>query len=270
MHSIFSEFKTPEARFPITVIEQTGANCGIFAAAMAISALTGQTKSETKELANEIELTAKNMGLSTIGEIFDAEAFSHILNYFFTNQNNRYSCNLLAKTIDFDSVETLKQLLEKANEHGVKILLPYYAKNAKPIFPDEKDMTEDGKVGPEKMSHTHWAVVHLLNEQGPNPQMNSTRASFSDARVELLEGRKRLRNKQYNLAHIYASNNALGDTFSWTDYLKENPNNEAELSISNKAAAANIREIYKDQTNEPPKLLQKTNLREKLILIGQK
>lgn len=240
---LFSEFKPKKRDKPITLVRQGGANCGCFAAGMAIASLIPKSqvaqlhksyKSKFKPnedesdtvwfsnfVAKRIQDTAQKLNLSAIGEMFDAKALMTTINCVLENPNvvgKESVGKYLAKPAPCKSQEQLADLLTRANAMGVRVLIPYYSQASAPAL-----MPDGTKVPAEEMDHAHWSVVSpyplgsslVEIRNSTAPPLSLTPAS----RVYLYEGHTTAIKQQCTIVDVAQSNLCLGDRMNWAPYI---------------------------------------------------
>lgn len=260
--NLFWDYVPQEAVRAVQPIEQDGANCGCFAAAMAIATLLGKTEDEAEDIAHQIQQVAELNKISSIGELFNADALTAAVNTFCTDlaTDSGWKEKLLAKTVDFTSEEGLVKTLAAAKKHGVRVLIAYYAGNGincDPAVPTPEDMAAK-RVKPEKMYYAHWAVANLGEGLG-------------ERSIILREGNKQTLEKRYDPKSLFDSNDSLGDTFSWDEFLKIDQDKDThDALLSRKGLASNYTVLHKGMPNPfGDKGEERVNLRGKLVLIGK-
>ncbi len=206
----------------LTAAKQSGANCGCFAAGMAIEALIRDCAKEDYEervgnrwpdvMAAEIEAIAREKNLSAVGEMFSADMLAEAVRSFSTMINTSTvelkpgelapGIKVHAETASFDNVESLKKIITQATQKGIKVLIPYYAGEA--LMPARTH----GNVSPQNMDSAHWAIISEVLDQS--------------AYVTLFEGNQIINGVRIRLTELVKSNECLGDYFDWTAFLDKN------------------------------------------------
>lgn len=231
----FSEFKPKKRDKPITLVRQDGANCGCFAAGMAIASLIPKSqvaqlhksyKSKFKPnedesdtvwfsnfVAKRIQDTAQKLNLSAIGEMFDAKALMTTINCVLENTDvvgRKSAGKYLAKPAPCHSLKQLAELLTRASAMGVRVLIPYYSQASAPV------LTSDGtQVPAAQMSHAHWSVVSPYPLGSSLGEIrNSTAPPLSlvpTSLVYLYEGHTAAIKQHCTIADVAQSNLCLGN-----------------------------------------------------------
>lgn len=234
---LFSEFKAKKRDKPITLVKQDGANCGCFAAGMAIASLirirevekqTDQAwyqeyafpavqlkvKQFGQDLAKSIESIAQQQFLSSVGEMFDADSLVEATNMVLQDTSvlprtkvGKYK----AKAAQFHTPEQLAELLTRATAMGVRVLIPYYSQNEAPA------RTPDGNPVPaEQMSNAHWGVVSC--KKIPSVASSALRLE-ANSPVYLHEGHETAIRQRCTIEDVARSNLCLGDIMNWNPYI---------------------------------------------------
>lgn len=225
--------------WPVAWTEQSGANCGMYAAAMAIRSLltakNGEVEQKIDDIAMALQAEVVEKGLSALGEMYDAEKLADAINRFLgtitsgtkapRSAKERYH----AQAITVDSEENFKTLLSECTKRGLRVLVPYLAygseckpgefkveakenKKAKIIPLDGSGEPEDCGTGASDegdetvkargMDNAHWCMVY---------------ESDSDGNVKLVEGHGTLQNA--TVVDLFQSNASLVSVFDWRGYL---------------------------------------------------
>ena len=233
----FSEFKPKKRDKPITLVKQDEANCGCFAAGMAIASLiriptvakntdqawytqyafrTAKSEAETfgSRLAKSIQENAKKELLSSVGEMFDANSLVTAINtvlqaeeYLPAGKAGKY----MAKAVPFYTSEQLAGLLTRASAKGVRVLIPYYSQNEAPAL-----MPGGTTVPAEQMSNAHWGVVSC--QRIPSVASSASRLAPTSS-VYLYEGHKTAIRQRCTIADVARSNLCLGDRMNWAPHI---------------------------------------------------
>lgn len=114
----------------LTGIKQTGANCGIFAMAMALQEFLG---GDGGEIAKQLERIAVANGYSNIGEMFDADNLAAVGNEFLEHFTGPCKCCV----VDFENDGQLGKIMKLTKEGKVRILFPYASLGAVPQVGEE-------------------------------------------------------------------------------------------------------------------------------------
>ena len=287
-----NEFKTKKHHRTITQIKQDGANCGCFAAGMAIASLIrapwnkalardealamyeADTMDYAVAIAKGIEDIAINDGLSTIGEMFDADALTDAINKALSRKEilgqskaNKYH----AVTATFSSDSQLKEILQRASQKRVRVLLPYWAGDGcqpETCINPETRIIE--KCKPEDMFCAHWCGIKLAE------------SSQTEATVQLYEGNQSATSTYFDISSLANSNFCLSDQMYWKGYFDILTDNNEILSITkalrsraSKLKKPPFKQIFIDESEQqwnssssiPP--IEIANLRNKVILIGK-
>lgn len=140
----------------ITPLSQTGANCGMFAMAMALHDLTG---ADGKQIAIDLENYAIANNYSAIGEAFNADELA-ALGQAFCNQNYSHA-ELLVYVVSFENQVQMQTILQQSIPNQLYVLLPYYADG------DNTDPTSLGgtQALPEQMINAHWSVTEKRTQE---------------------------------------------------------------------------------------------------------
>lgn len=226
-------FKEKKQDRPITLVEQDGANCGCFAAGMAVASLirapwnvSKSTLDDAPEkyavaVAKGIEGIAIRDGLSAVGEMFDANSLVTAINTVLQAKEclpSEKAGKYMAKVAQFYTPEQLAELLTRASAMGVRVLIPYYSQNEAPaVMPDET------KVPAEEMYCAHWGVMSRYPIGSSRGPLSNSTASTSqlepDSLVHLYEGHETAIKQRCMIADVAQSNLCLGDTMNWTSYI---------------------------------------------------
>lgn len=217
-------------------------------------------------IAKGIEDIAINDGLSTIGEMFDADALTDAINKALSRKEivgqskaNKYH----AVTATFSSDSQLKEILQRASQKRVRVLLPYWAGNR--CWPQTC-----GKCKPEDMYCAHWCGINLA------------KPSQTAATVQLYEGNQSATSTNFGISSLANSNFFLSDQMYWKGYFDILTDNNEKLSITEalRSRASKLKEppfkqIFIDESgqqwNPSSSILpiEIANLRNKVILIGK-
>nr|WP_297275748.1 hypothetical protein [uncultured Agathobaculum sp.] len=293
---LFSEFKAKKRDKPITLVKQDGANCGCFAAGMAIASLirirevekqTDQAwyqeyafpavqlkvKQFGQDLAKSIESIAQQQFLSSVGEMFDAKALAETINLVLKdsaivgqNKAGKYH----AKVARFSDEEQLNSILTRADAMGVRVLIPYYSTRAQPTFMSETDTKAD------KMSHAHWSVMSRY----PLENTRFSTPSIDPSKVYIYEGQNRAIKMDVLLSQVAQSNLSLGDSMDWNAYLDTcNPSVQQATIARLRNRVGQTPSPFRNEADVPwlggaaykseQKLFENVNLRGRIILIGK-
>ena len=293
---LFSEFKAKKRDKPITLVKQDGANCGCFAAGMAIASLirirevekqTDQAwyqeyafpavqlkvKQFGQDLAKSIESIAQQQFLSSVGEMFDAKALAETINLILKdsaivgqNKAGKYH----AKVAQFSDEEQLNSILTRADAMGVRVLIPYYSTRAQPTLMSETDTKAD------KMSHAHWSVMSRY----PLENTCFSTPSIDPSKVYIYEGQNRAIKMDVLLSQVAQSNLSLGDSMDWNAYLDTcNPSVQQATIAGLRNRVGQTPSPFRNEADVPwlggaaykseQKLFENVNLRGRIILIGK-
>lgn len=303
---LFLEYKAKKRDKPITLVMQNGANCGCFAAGMAIASLIPMSqvknlheshKRESKLheaesdmvwfsnfVAKKIQDTAQELNLSAIGEMFDAKALMTTINCVLENADvvgRKSAGKYLAKPAPCHSPKQLAELLTRASAMGVRVLIPYYSQASAPV------LTSDGtQVPAAQMSHAHWSVVSPYPLGSSLGEIrNSTAPPLSlvpTSLVYLYEGHTAAIRMRYTIDQVARSNRCLGAAMDWNSYLNTRTRTERQETItalrkrtsntpSSFQNAAGVRWLNSDIAyNRNEHLFETVKLRGQAILIGKK
>ena len=253
---------------------QTGANCGCYAAGMAIDSLLNSYSkknanpgegNEAEKIADNFEKMAKEQYMSSIGEMFSAETLSQSINAFSKSVKDVYGKGIKAEVAEFKTPRKLETIIKLAARKGVRILIPYYAPDDTMMpgvphrqFKEEKNkdtkpvIDQDGHALPEDMLNAHWAVVSHFEAEDTG--------SIS---ITLFEGHKMINKSSVNLLNLYNSNLALGDQFDWNEYLKLSDNTEEQEAME--ARKAKKSDFFEEVGK---RILENVSLRGKVVLVG--
>ena len=275
----FSGFQhtTQSAVFPVYGTAQTGINCGMFASAMAIYALSSGMHRKSNELRNiltECIVIRKNMilnlahemqhhgqmnALSSLGEMYDADRLARTINIFGADKDGHAACGLdnsepiLAKVISFSDIERLEQVVRFARDNHLMVLVPYFAGEEAEPYDPERVVTAD------EMYRAHWSVI-----KGEGKGKVSS--------VEIYEGNLLQTGETYSLDTVFDSNMSLADSLSWERLLEEisvEPDlcAQAKIGLNSRINALLERgetQLPFDFDNE----VEKVNLRGRLVVVG--
>lgn len=200
-----SEKQNPIVQKVLRPIRQTGANCGLFAMAMALEELTGE---RGELIASRMENFARERGYTAIGEMFNAEnlvkAGQEFCNQFFPQSGIRISL------LNFESEDEMKTIFNVAKEKEKYVLFPYYSRRAIPF-------TDYGVVPGENMETAHWSVIEKRKREGE-----------SEEQIHILEGHSRIfdgpENSYLNedrYKELFASHMSLNNELIWTNFWKK-------------------------------------------------
>lgn len=207
-------FKEKKQDRPITLVEQDGANCGCFAAGMAVASLirapwnvSKSTPDDAPEkyavaVAKGIEGIAIRDGLSAVGEMFDANSLVTAINTVLQAKEclpSEKAGKYMAKVAQFHTPEQLTELLTRAKSLGVRVLIPYFA--------GDRTLPNTKPCQPETMYRAHWCCASLVSgdEQKSLPQ------------VHIYEGNSMVK-KPVSLSDVFQSNAALSEKMDWDSY----------------------------------------------------
>lgn len=291
----FFGFKEKKRDRPITLVTQDGANCGCFAAGMAVASLmrapwnmSQSTPDDTKKyaftVAKVIEYIAIRDGLSAVGEMFDANSLVAAINTVLqtgkdlpTGKAGKY----MAKAAQFHTPEQLADLLTRASAMGVRVLIPYYSQNEAPAL-----MPGGTPVPAEQISNAHWGVMSrypIGSSRGPSSNSTASTPKLApDSRVYLYEGHETAIGSRCTIDQVARSNHCLGDAMDWNSYLNTLSwikQSEAITALQKRTQgnpasfteATDVRWLNSDNDYNPNQhLLETVNLRGQVILIGKK
>lgn len=289
-------FKEKKQDRPITLVEQDGANCGCFAAGMAVASLirapwnvSKSTLDDAPEkyavaVAKGIEGIAIRDGLSAVGEMFDANSLVTAINTVLQAKEclpSEKAGKYMAKVAQFYTPEQLAELLTRASAMGVRVLIPYYSQNEAPaVMPDET------KVPAEEMYCAHWGVMSRYPIGSSRGPLSNSTASTSqlepDSLVHLYEGHETAIGSRCTIDQVARSNHCLGDAMDWNSYLNTLSRIKRSKAITalqkrtqgNPASfteATDVRWLNSDNDYNPNQhLFETVNLRGQVILIGKK
>ena len=273
------DFKKKKKDKPITLVQQDGANCGCFAAGMAIASLirapwnvSKSTLDDAPEdyavaVAKGIEDVAICDKLSAVGEMFDANSLVTAINTVLQAEEclpaekvGKY----MAKVVQFYTPEQLAELLTRASAKGVRVLIPYLANND--MSPHSSTVT----CSESEMYKAHWCCIRLHHDKQSATPM-----------VQIYEGNQSAI-APLPLDTVYQSNKALATLMDWNSYLdicgwteqqktitalrKRTQGNPASFPESADVLWMNSDNAY----NSNQHLLETVNLRGQAILIGKK
>lgn len=247
----------------LMLIRQTGANCGMFAAAMALADLLGgDYKTQGEMIAGKLEMDMKEKGYSAIGEAFDANLLAEAINDF-CNEIGEAGTGIRAEIKTFDSMEEMQTIFNEAEEGKAYVLFPYYANmDFSPVNP-----LYAGQATAGDMYRAHWSVIENIQE-----------GNGENGRLHILEGCGKIFNGPDNsyldldnrLQQLFDSNMLLGEAMNWNVYFALDAGSKAEFACSRRywnylwTLGGNIHPTrYLDIVN----LFEKVNLRGRAVLI---
>lgn len=239
--------KKRHERHKVTPTLQTGANCGLFAAAMAIKSLLTPYKDGAKmiipQIAHRLQTNVTSNGLSALGEMYDAEKLAEAINQFLCtitsgahkhhNAEERYH----AQAITVDSEEKFKALLGECTRRGLRVLVPYLACGERDM-PGWFDVTKKTEGTEKTMLTVKYSdqdsdqVIEetvgivsgskteeiLKSEWMDNAHWCMVYELEADGNVKMVEG-------NHDFAHtvsferLFQSNKSLVSNFDWRGYL---------------------------------------------------
>ena len=241
--------------------QQTGANCGCYAAGMAIDSLLNSysktsgnpaIKNEAEIIAAEFESMAKEQKMSSIGEMFSAETLSESINVFSDFVSTKYGKRIKAEVAEFNTYRKLETIIKLAVRKGIRALIPYYVSDVSTLMPGVPNLNDEGYVLPKDMYKAHWTVVSHF-------EVDDT----GFGRITLFEGHKKLNQHPIKGLDLFKSNSALADKFDWNEYLNLSQNEEEQ-----EAMMARKEKFGQYFMEEGETILEKVSLRGKVVLIG--
>lgn len=263
----FEPFAPQHIPQDIRAVAQDGPNCGCFAAAMAVSSLEQNHRSQeawVQACAARLQTLGQEAFQSALGEFFNAQALETVINAYFEEQKKDY----LEKTITVVDLAQFKAVLQMAHRRGIKVLLPHFAGDQAKVLSRLNLLNKGRETLDEKREHiraefmdsAHWAVVNTavgnyasIKEGNQNPT------------------------PCYDLKKLYDSNLMLGRLFNWTHYFSKygDTGEESKRLNARKAhpsGALAFQHTYQaDNSNGPPvDEMERVDLSKKLILIGKR
>lgn len=261
----------------VTETLQSGANCGCYAAAMAMWALTyrpndtesicdGLITLEVQDIAEELQNVAMQNGLSSLGEMFDAGALAGAINLYSQLlipehlEAGGKKREILAKMGSFNSLERFRAIIDGAGRLGLNVLVPYFSVESRPWVPDISDRGGDGLATPKEMQHAHWCVIQK--------DENNMVFLYEGHRKSFIKGISR----DMSIERLFDSNMSLGDEFDWEDFLKNDSDGENRNLVRER-----MNRISADRIMDSPfiedgggALREIANLRGRVVLVGIK
>lgn len=238
---------------PRQYLLQDGANCGAFASSLAVLSLAKfaaaseqREKAEEgaqlgHEIAEDIQETARLLGLSSVGEFFSAENLVATLNATPTMAAN----GLLAKLGTFDTPEQLLEILTEAQSRGVKVLVAYYAGDSC------EPRTEEHGIQAAEMCNAHWSLINGVDGDS---------VSIAESNQSML--------RPVGINALFRSNQTLLGQFDWSGYLGGLPAGEAAETLRMMGPRLGTGSIEKKEAKDGTHYNEKASLRGKVVLIG--
>lgn len=193
----------------IQPIQQTMANCGMFAMAMALADLLNL---DGEVLADGLELYAIENGLSALGEAFNADELAMAgQGYCDSNQIREH---LEFRVLTFTTQEEMTAIFNQTLPGQIYVLFPYFA--------IDNDVTPgtlpgphqpDGQppiAAPHTMTQAHWAVVENPGDQD-NRILEGHNHIYGGPAASILNP---IRHQA-----LFQSNQSLGGALEWSQYL---------------------------------------------------
>lgn len=229
--------------------QQDGVNCGMYAAAMAISSLLTAKKDDIDQSIGDIakllqeEVVGKE--LSALGEMYNAKELAKAINRFLTtitsgtkicrDASERYHAQ--ARTVDSEA--KFKALLSECTKRGLRVLVPYlaYGEQCKPGMFDmemeEMEENEEAKVAKIiPLNQSGKAEVCGIGTSEEDDEIVKARAMnnahwcmvyelYPSGNVKLVEGNNGFTHT-VPCAHLFQSNESLVDKFPLKSFIEEN------------------------------------------------
>lgn len=229
----------------ITPLSQTGANCGMFAMAMALHDLIG---ADGNQIAIDLEKYAITNNYSAIGEAFNADELA-ALGQTFCDQNYPHA-ELLVKVVPFQTRKQMKTILQQSIPNQLYVLLPYYAGG------DNIDPTSLGgaQATSKQMLNAHWSVTEKKNPGDDYRILEGWQGIFGGP------DNSTLTRDRYRI--LFESNQSLGDQVKWNSYIEKCDITEF-TNFQNSGRLNN-----QIQTGPSGEITEAANLRGKAVLIG--
>lgn len=247
----------------IQPIQQTMANCGMFAMAMALADLLDL---DGEVLADGLELYAMENGLSALGEAFNADELAMAgQGYCDSNQIGEH---LEFRVLTFTTQEEMTAIFNKTLPGQIYVLFPYFAtgRNVTPGIPPGP-YQPDGQppiAAPHTMTQAHWAVVENLEAQGErileghnHIYGGPTASTLNPARYQ----------------DLFQSNKSLGGALEWNQYLNATLEN---MPLHSRAQQDMDYFFHSDRSgmeivrDEQGHFRQAVNLRGRAIMVGKR
>ena len=259
--------------------KQTGINCGMFASAMAIYAISHRMHSRENSLfpllqndqihtnmvlnlAHELQRQGQMNALTSLGEMFDADSLAETINLFAENEEALEACGLdngtesiMARVIPFADIVRFENAIRFARDNHLMVLVPYYAGDkAEPYIPQNAVESKD-------MTNAHWVLI----------RGEGTGAVES---VSVYEGNMLQMGQIYTLESVFNSNMSLSNRISWSHFFEGTEQDAPDLyHQASVGINSRINELL-DRNGQIPFDLDNTeeivNLRGRMVVIGHR